>query len=228
MLDNSQFNPQRKKSIDGLQRPDSAETPTRSLHTRTNSHRFSGQKSILKVKEPETSAIYVGSRSTHATPDSVELLRTDPEADDDYSDSEEAIRSIISERRSSKALVRKEAKSYLESLQSSMQVIQTRDSHYAKKLEQRRRHIKSLLLSAFVSHSDNDYEEAFTPRQGAILSTSRPALTKANVPTIVRPTVNWGDGLVRTISIDKGEESKREVYKPMRRSDEIRYRSSKY
>mmetsp|Transcript_22695 Transcript_22695/g.40848 ORF Transcript_22695/g.40848 Transcript_22695/m.40848 type:complete len:231 (-) Transcript_22695:13-705(-) len=230
MRENSQLAIQRRKSNEGLPRSELAQTPQRALHTRTSSQHFSVQKSILKNKEPETPAAYASSRSTHATPESNEPLRTDPGCENDFSDSEIVIRQIISERRApQKPQPRKDSVNYLDSLQRNMEAIQTQDSQHARKLEMRRRHIKNLLLSTFISHSDNDYEEPITPRTGAYYSTSRPALTKPNIPTIVRPVANWDKGgLQRTYSIDKGEESKRAQYKPVRRSDEMAYRSSKY
>jgi hypothetical protein len=185
-------------------------------------------KSILKKKELETPATYASSPSTHTTPDSIEVMRTDPGCDIDYSDAEEVIRKIISEKRVSQRTLR-EPTSYLDSLRMNMQTMLSLDTQQAKKVELRRRHIKDQLLSAFVSHSDNDFEEPITPRLEANYSSSRPALTKPNKPTIVRPiTLSSGNWLTKTHSIDAEEENRRVPYRPTRRSEEMPNRSSKY
>jgi hypothetical protein len=201
---------------------------TRAVHGRTNSQNLAPLKSILKKKESETPATYASSPSTHTTPDSIEVMRTDPGWDIDYSDPEDVVRKIISEKRVAQRTQR-EPTSYLDSLRMNMQAMLSQDTQQANKVELRRRHIKNQLLSAFVSHSDNDFEEPITPRLEANYSSSRPVLTKPDRPTIVRPIALTGGGwLTKTHSIDTEEEHKRVSYRPTRRSEEMPNRASKY
>lgn len=191
----------REKSNEGFPKAILPHTPQRTQQ-RTASQHFTVQKSILKNKTSEVPAPYASSRSTHATPDSSEPFKTDPGFEIDHSDSERAIHQIILERKAPQRApfrnfietccplkgqridgsrlgesmqlypTRKESGSYLDSLQKNMQAIKTQDFRDAKKLDQRRRHIKNMLLSTLISHSD-DFEEATTSITEASLVNGR-------------------------------------------------------